>query len=332
MTEGDGDRNLCIFGAEVTPNHHKLAREFVLLDNFYCSGSVSADGHQWTDEAYATDYVEKWFAGWPRSYPHDGNDALAYARSGFLWDNALAHGKTLRVFGEFVEPTVHWKDPAKKGKPGFHDCYRDYVEKTHRIEISGTATIRTLEPYICPAVPGFQLAVTDQYRADQFLGELREYERRDAMPNLIILDLSSDHTSGTRPGMPAPEAAVADNDLALGRVVEGSSPASSGAIPASLSSRTIRRTDSTTWMGTAQLPWWSALTRGWASRGQHQLQSDEHGAFDRVDSGPAADEPDRRLSLAHGELFHCGGGCIALHGRQEHYPVGPAQSGDFSDQ
>ena len=221
MTEGDGNRNLCIFGVEVSPNHHKLAREFVLLDNFYCSGAVSADGHQWTDEAYATDYIEKSFAGWPRSYPHDGNDALAYARSGFLWDNALAHGKTLRVFGEFVQPTVRWKDPAKKGKPGFHDCYRDYVEKTHRIEISGKATIRTLEPYICPAVPGFQLSVTDQYRADQFLGELREYERRDVMPNLIILDLSSDHTSGTRPGMPAPEAAVADNDLALGRVVEG---------------------------------------------------------------------------------------------------------------
>ena len=95
------------------------------------------------------------------------------------------------------------------------------LRKTHEIEIGGKPTIRTLEPYFCRTMPGLQLSVPDQYRADQFLAELREYEQRGEMPNLVIMALPNDHTSGTRPGMPAPEAAVADNDLALGRIVEG---------------------------------------------------------------------------------------------------------------
>ena len=86
-------RSLCIFGREVTPNHHKLVDEFVLLDNFYCSGVLSADGHQWTNEAYVTDYLEKAFGGFPRSYPYPGGDAMAYAPTGFIWDNVLAHRK-----------------------------------------------------------------------------------------------------------------------------------------------------------------------------------------------------------------------------------------------
>jgi YVTN family beta-propeller protein len=84
IERGEGDPSLCIFGKEVTPNHHKLVDEFVLLDNFYCSGVLSADGHQWTNEAYVTDYIEKSFGGWPRSYPYWGGDAMAYASSGFI--------------------------------------------------------------------------------------------------------------------------------------------------------------------------------------------------------------------------------------------------------
>ena len=157
VPQGQGDPELCIFGEQVTPNQHRLAREFVLLDNFYCSGVLSADGHQWTDEAYATDYVEKSFGGWPRSYPYDGNDALAYARSGFLWDNVLAHGETLRVYGEFAKATVRWRDAARTARPGFLDCYRDFLEKSEKIEIRGRAAIRTLEPYLCPTAIGFPL-------------------------------------------------------------------------------------------------------------------------------------------------------------------------------
>ena len=89
MPEGNGDPNLVMYGEDVTPNHHKLAREFTLFDNFYCSGVLSADGHQWVNEAYVTDYLEKAFGGFTRSYPYEGSDPLAFASSGFLWDNAL---------------------------------------------------------------------------------------------------------------------------------------------------------------------------------------------------------------------------------------------------
>ena len=220
IARGEGDPRLCIFGQEVTPNQHKLADAFVLLDNFYCSGVLSADGHQWTDEAYVTDYIEKSFGGFPRSYPHDGNDAMAYARSGFIWDNALAHGQTLRVYGEFVQATVRWKDPDRANTPSFLECYRDFLDGTDKIETRAKATIKTLEPYQCPAAIGFPLIVPDVWRARQFTQELAEFERRGEMPNLMIMALPADHTSATRPGFPTPEASVADNDLALGQIVE----------------------------------------------------------------------------------------------------------------
>ena len=148
-------RNLCIFGEEVTPNQHKLAREFVLLDNFYCSGVLSADGHQWTDEAYVTDYIEKSFGGWPRSYPHDGKRCLAYAGSGFLWDNALAHGKTLRVYGEFVKAQVRWKDPARKGKPGFLIATMITWARPTRSRSAARPRSERWSRIFCPDDPGF---------------------------------------------------------------------------------------------------------------------------------------------------------------------------------
>ena len=118
VPQGNGNPSLCIFGEQITPNQHKMVNEFVLLDNTYCSGILSADGHQWSDSAFATDYMEKSFAGFPRSYP-DGMDdtdidALAYAPSGFIWDNVIAHQKSLRVYGEFAITETKWNDPAVK--------------------------------------------------------------------------------------------------------------------------------------------------------------------------------------------------------------------------
>ncbi len=220
MPEGEGDPSLCLFGEEVTPNHHKLAREFVLLDNFYCSGTLSADGHQWTDEAYVTDYLERAYGGFPRSYPYDGGDALAYASSGFIWDNALAHDKTVRIYGEFVDASIRWKDPAREGRPGFLDCYRDFLDDNGLIEIKATAAIESIAPYICESFIGFPSVVPDIYRADEYIKELQQFEDEGAMPNLSILLLPNDHTVGTRPGYPTPAATVADNDLALGQIVD----------------------------------------------------------------------------------------------------------------
>jgi DNA-binding beta-propeller fold protein YncE len=224
MKEGNGDPSLCIFGERVTPNQHKLARQFVLLDNTYCSGILSADGHQWADTALATDYMERSFAGFPRSYPDgmedDDVDALAYSPAGFIWDNAIAHGKTLRDYGEFGITETRWKDPARKGSPGFLDCYRDFTTGAGEIEIRSRPAIESLRPYLATNTVGWELSIPDVFRAAQFVGELKQFEQRGDFPNLSIICLPNDHTSGTKPNFPTPAAHVADNDLALGQIVE----------------------------------------------------------------------------------------------------------------
>ena len=224
VQDGNGDPELCVFGENVTPNQHKIAREFVLLDNTYCSGILSADGHQWSDTAFATDYLEKSFAGFPRSYPDgmgdDDVDALAYAPSGFIWDNALAHGKTLRDYGEFAITEKSWRDPTRKEELKFLDHYRDFVDRTALIHIGSRPAIESLRPYLATNTVGWDLKIPDVFRAAQFITELRQFERTGDLPNLVIICLPNDHTSGTKAGAPTPAAQVADNDLAFGQTVE----------------------------------------------------------------------------------------------------------------
>jgi YVTN family beta-propeller protein len=213
VKEGNGDPELCLFGAKITPNQHALARQFTLFDNYYCSGSLSATGHQWTNEAYVTDYLTKAFGGFTRSYPVDGDDPLAFASSGFLWDNALTHRKTFRNFGEFTKASypagVTWTD-----------VYNDYKNNTRKVKISVTANVAAMKPHTHPVYPGFPLITPDVYRASLFIEELKEFEKKGEMPNLVYLFLPCNHTVGTSPGFPTPRAMLADNDLALGKVVE----------------------------------------------------------------------------------------------------------------
>ncbi len=215
MPEGNGDPRLCLFGEETTPNQHALARQFTLFDNFYCSGALSATGHQWVNEAYVVDYLEKQFGDFARSYPNDGDDPLAFAPGGFLWTNALAHGKTFRNYGEFTRTTV-----APKGAT-WTDGYNDYRHGTRKVKLTVRANVKPLGPYTHPGYPGFPLIIPDVYRARVFLEELKDYERRGEFPNLVYVFLPADHTTGTRPGSPTPRAMIADNDLALGRIVDG---------------------------------------------------------------------------------------------------------------
>jgi YVTN family beta-propeller protein len=214
MKEGNGDADLCLFGEEVTPNQHKLAREFTLFDNFYCSGALSATGHEWTDAAYVTDYLEKAFGGFTRSYPVDGDDALAFPSSGFLWDNALAHKRTFRNYGEFTRTrftpaTATWKD-----------LYSDHRNGTRKVGVDVTPNVASMRPYTHPHYPGFPLVTPDAYRADLFVEELAVFERKGEFPELVFVFLPADHSVGTTPGFPTPRAMLADNDRALGRVVE----------------------------------------------------------------------------------------------------------------
>jgi YVTN family beta-propeller protein len=230
VAAGNGDPALCIFGEKVTPNQHKLVREFVLLDNTYCSGILSADGHQWSTTAFGTDYLEKSFAGWPRSYPDgmgpDEVDALAYAPSGFIWDNALKHGVTLGNFGEFMMEDCGWTDPARKDEPTWTDYWDEYRHGRGLVRIGSRPAIETIAPFSPTDTVGWIMEVPDVWRARHIIDRIAAWDREGRMPQLVIICLPDDHTSGTSEGSPTPEACVADNDLAFGRIVEAFSHSS----------------------------------------------------------------------------------------------------------
>lgn len=220
----NGDPSLCIFGERFTPNQHRMAREFVLLDNTYCAGILSADGHQWSTTAFSTDYMEKSFAGFPRSYPdgmgEDENDALAYSPAGFIWDSALRHGISIRNYGEFMAPAVRWLDAKRKGSPDFTACYRSWKGSANEVLFASYPMIETIQKFSPTNYVGWEMSVPDQHRADFIIRELEEFTRKGEFPQLTILCLPNDHTSGTSRGTPTPAACVADNDLAFGRIVE----------------------------------------------------------------------------------------------------------------
>ena len=202
VAEGNGDPGLCLFPEDVTPNHHRLAREFVLLDNFYVDGEVSADGHEWTMGAYATEFVEKL---WPLSYGHngrskipypsEGNFAVAHPANHYLWDRAKEAGVSYRSYGEFVGNGTKTNEPCK-------------------------TRVKSLEGHFDPWFRSFDLDYPDAMRADRLIAELHRFEQEGDMPKLQIVRLPNDHTYGTSPGKLTPRAQVADNDLALGRVVD----------------------------------------------------------------------------------------------------------------
>jgi len=202
MPHGNGDTNLCLFPEEVTPNHHQLAREFVLLDNFYADAEVSADGHEWSMGAYASDFVEKI---WPLQYGHnkskkfpypaEGIFPMATPAGGYLWDRAAEAGVSYRSYGEFVA------NGKKEGEPMI-------------------ARAKALRGHIDENYRGFDLSYPDSKRADRFLNELKRFEDEGDMPRLQIIRLPADHTSGATLNKPTPRACVADNDAALGRIVD----------------------------------------------------------------------------------------------------------------
>jgi YVTN family beta-propeller protein len=215
MKQGDGDPALCMYGSLITPNTHKLSEEFMLLDNFYVSGKSSAEGHQWTDASIVTDYIEKNMRAWFRSYAHVQTDALVYAPTGFLWDNATRYGKSVRIYGEASVPLMDnklkWADVYKKYKSG------------EKVEFTNFTTIEPVKKILCMTYPSYgNHEFSDAMRADALIKELHDFEAMpgDKLPELLMVALPNDHTAGIRPGSPTPRAMIADNDYALGRIVE----------------------------------------------------------------------------------------------------------------
>ena len=209
MKEGNGDASLVLFGDQVTPNHHKLAREFVLLDNFYVNSDVSADGHNWSTAAIASDYVQKmWpnsYAGRRKLYDYEGQEQTSHPAAGYLWTNAAVAGITMRNYGYFAS---NRKSPA---------AGQTQVEGVRDTVLS---TVTNLQ------YRGFDLEYPDVERAKVFLHDLAEFEKSGQMPRLIFMRLGNDHTHGSTPGKTAPLSMVADNDYALGMIVEGMSHSS----------------------------------------------------------------------------------------------------------
>jgi YVTN family beta-propeller protein len=203
LSRGNGDPGLVMFGREVTPNHHKLAEEFVLLDNLYCNGHVSADGHPWSTMAYNTDYIAR---NWALTYSSragiadDDEGNLSNAPSGYLWDACARTGLSYRSYGEYAR---------RVSQP----------DGSFKVEGAVPGLVGHMSPdYGVPAVRGSRARDTDS--AETFLREFREFEKSDTLPHFMVMSLGEDHTTGTRPGTFTPRACVASNDLALGRIVE----------------------------------------------------------------------------------------------------------------
>ncbi len=269
LKSGDGDPSLTLYGADITPNQHKLALQFGVLDNFYDSGEVSGDGHLWSTAAITSDYNEKtWqiaYRGHERTYDFGGSVAdevplehnqpdIDDPSTGFLWDNVAHHGLTYRDYGEFVSAEwcnkIRKASSPKQGTPSAREaaCPRSEVHKGEPLapnvgdphagpspwpwavplfkQVKPTKAV--LRDHFDPLFPDFNTDYPDQLRADEFLNEFAAYARaREAnegpafqLPAFVLLYLPDDHTGGTRPERPRPEASVADNDLALGRVVD----------------------------------------------------------------------------------------------------------------
>ena len=192
VKEGNGDTSLVLFGENITPNQHKIVKDFVLLDNFYVDAEVSADGHNWSLGAYATDYLEK---TWPTSYggrggnyDAEGNRAIANNKNGFLWDNCKKAGVTYRTYGEF----------ADNYKPN----------------------IAVLKNHLCNYYTGWDMSVPDTTRFNQWKKDFDSLVSINALPRLNTLRFPNDHTEGMRKGRPTPFAHVADNDLAVGMFLD----------------------------------------------------------------------------------------------------------------
>lgn len=258
LSSGDGDPSLTMYGADITPNEHKLALQFGVLDNFYDSGEVSANGHLWSDGSASSDYIEKI---WPILYrgsdrPEDFGNGLEQGvpdmddpGTGFLWDNLARHKLSFRIYGEMLDIT--WCNSEKVSSPregtpspASASCPTAVIQKGEPLPANvgsprggpspwpwPVPRLKSVRPtkaaqrgHFDPLYPDFAIEYPDQLRADEFVREFDGFTRARGtakeLPQFILLYFPNDHTGGTRVSKPSPQASVADNDLAVGRVVD----------------------------------------------------------------------------------------------------------------
>jgi YVTN family beta-propeller protein len=222
--KGNSDPALAQFGATITPNAHALSKAYGLFDNFYDEGTLSADGHNWLVQADANDYIEKEFGAFYRSYPAQGGDALAYQRDGFLWNAAAAAGQTAKAYGEYNN-FITQSSPV----PSWSAYYQDSqilegkasgplpVPESSVNTYADIPSLNAIDDHLYPA---FDLGIPDQYRTDIWQQSFAESEKTGQLANLNLIWMPDDHTAGVGTGDPNPVAEVADNDLAVGRIID----------------------------------------------------------------------------------------------------------------
>ena len=224
--KGNSDPSLTTFGQQVTPNQHALVNRFPLMDNFYASGDLSADGHQWAVQANVPDYLEKAFGSFVRSYPYNAGDAMAYTKSGFLWGNALAHGSSVSIDGEYAN-----RFGSTDGRPfgSWADWWHDYLVMSGQASgtvhappgaFSATSDVPQVNALLNHDFPNFNMGVPDQYRTQLFKQQLDGWVQNNNLPNMVVMHLPDDHSGGSAKNLPTPRAMTADNDLALGKLVD----------------------------------------------------------------------------------------------------------------
>jgi YVTN family beta-propeller protein len=224
LGKGNGAPSLENYGDDVIPNHRRLAKEFVVVDNFYATGGNSGDGHQWVTQANETDYT--YLPGYGgRSYPYDGDDPMADARAGFIWNAVTAANKSFMDFGEYASEGEKIGHFDEGNNPNGAKDRRELLEafkKGSSFEnmFSAKAPIDSLNPYLAKDYPAWTLAVPDVARVQVLLGYLKQWKATNDMPSLVMVQLPSDHTAGTIPGFSTPKACMADNDYALGMIVD----------------------------------------------------------------------------------------------------------------
>jgi YVTN family beta-propeller protein len=223
--KGNSDPALTQFGQQVTPNTHALATQFPLIDNLYSDGTNSGEGHHWITQAFLNNYMQQMYGNYTRSYQN--GDPMSDVKSGNIWDDALNHGKSVTNWGEQVydyvdkngnEPNVSWSQ-------WYHDSQVLEGKTAGPLNVPlgtyhATSDIPSLQQVTQPNFPTFDMNIPDQYRADLFQQDFANYVKNNNLPNLNMMWLPDDHTEGTNPGSITTTAHVADNDLALGRIVD----------------------------------------------------------------------------------------------------------------
>ncbi len=338
VAAGNGDSSLAVFGGKDTPNVHKLVTRFPLFDNFYDPSRQSADGHQWITEGLAPYADDIQSPDWVRSYPGgNAGDALAYQNKGFLFSEASAAGLPVKIYGEYVENDTFLQPNGSTKEPTWSQFYTDSqnfesgAEKTlyYQNTVQAQSSLPAVANHLITNFPQFDLGIPDQFRVDLWVQDFNKDVAAGTVPTLSILWVMDDHTGGP----PTVDAEQADNDLAVGRIIDYISHSnvwSSSAIfiEEDDAQNGVDHVDGHRSPGYIVSPY---VVQKRTDR-PHLLHPGQHDSDDRTNPRPAAYEPVRPRGVANDDVFRPGhAACGQLPTMDARAQPGPAGHGCDDD-